>query len=250
MKHELNIVNKHLNFPRVTLVPPLKSGFLLMSAEVDRKTSFWGESHRKKTLIKTSKSLIKQLSEDDTVLEATLFKASLFPPGRNGGYLEKLTKKVHDRYDVVLLIELKSIEDIDKIKQHPIYISIEKAFKELSSYYFVYKGENKRRMGSVNHRKSGVFLFNYFVASNRTQNLDIWEYTAGWFQDQTGLDNSTLLGPINNDDSEYSVINHCRWDSFMKILPSLIFKRTFKTYVLDNFEANDVAAIPILFKLA
>ena len=34
------------------------------------------------------------------------------------------------------------------------------------------------------------------------------------------------------------------------VLPSMIFKRTFRTFVLANFEANDVAAMPILYRLA
>jgi len=34
------------------------------------------------------------------------------------------------------------------------------------------------------------------------------------------------------------------------ILPSLIFKKSFKEFVLNNFEANNVAAMPILYKLA
>lgn len=66
----------------------------------------------------------------------------------------------------------------------------------------------------------------------------------------TILDNSTLFSSINSEPSMYSVINHCRWNGFINILPSLIFKKTFKTYVLENFAANNVSAIPILYKLA
>jgi hypothetical protein len=34
------------------------------------------------------------------------------------------------------------------------------------------------------------------------------------------------------------------------ILPSLIFKKSFHTYVLDNFYSNKVAAMPVLYKIA
>jgi hypothetical protein len=34
------------------------------------------------------------------------------------------------------------------------------------------------------------------------------------------------------------------------VLPSLMFKKTFHSYVLDNFAANNVAAMPILYRLA
>lgn len=110
--------------------------------------------------------------------------------------------------------------------------------------------KNIRRTGDVNHDKQGVFLFNFFYADNVDQNLGIWEYTAGWFEDQTGLHNSTLLRTQEDGSRLYSVINHCRWDKLSDVLPSLIFKRTFKTYVLANLEANNTAPTPILYKLA
>jgi hypothetical protein len=33
------------------------------------------------------------------------------------------------------------------------------------------------------------------------------------------------------------------------VVPSLILKRTFRSYVLANFEANKVAAMPILSRM-
>ena len=109
---------------------------------------------------------------------------------------------------------------------------------------------NGRRMGPVDLSRVGVFLFNYFYADRRAQNLAVWEYTAGWFADQTGLDNSTLLIPEAGQDCPYTVINHCRWDRLGDILPSLLLKPSFRSYVLRHFEANDTAAIPILYRLA
>ena len=82
------------------------------------------------------------------------------------------------------------------------------------------------------------------------QNLQVWEHTAGWFEDQTGLNNSTLILPDQVNEGSYKIINHCRWDHLIDILPSLIFKKSFKDFVLNNFEANNVAAMPILYRLA
>jgi hypothetical protein len=33
-------------------------------------------------------------------------------------------------------------------------------------------------------------------------------------------------------------------------LPALLFNRSFKPFVLNNFEQNNTAAIPVLYKLA
>jgi hypothetical protein len=59
-----------------------------------------------------------------------------------------------------------------------------------------------------------------------------------------------VLLPSGGERSNYNIINHCRWDRLRDVVPSPIFKRTFRTYVLANFEANRVAAMPILYRMA
>ncbi|MCB1513010.1 MAG: hypothetical protein KDJ36_19105, partial [Hyphomicrobiaceae bacterium] len=78
----------------------------------------------------------------------------------------------------------------------------------------------------------------------------VWDYTAGWFMDQTGLDNSVLTRPLDQKGAKYTIVNHCRWDGLGDIVPSLLFKKSFRNYVLAHFEANDTAAIPVLYRLA
>ena len=249
---KLKIVNTDLNFPEVCLKPPLSTGFIIIAAEIDKKNSFFGESKTKKLLLKNLKILIKEFKNHTDIIECDIFKATLFPPGRNGKYLKKINKKniIHTKFDVVLLIETLTPKIINRIKKSNIFYKIENLFKNLSSFHYVYDAKNSKRIDNVNHKKKGVFLFNFFVAKDVTINLDVWEYTAGWFQYHTKLDNSTLFESTKSSKKTYSVINHCRWNSFINILPYLIFKKTFKTYVLNNFEANNVSAIPILYKLA
>jgi hypothetical protein len=76
--------------------------------------------------------------------------------------------------------------------------------------------------------------------------IPLWEYTAGRFQHETHLDNSTVLRSTQVDASQYILINHCRWNHLWNVLPSLVFKRSFRDYVLAHFEANDTAPLPIL----
>ena len=73
-------------------------------------------------------------------------------------------------------------------------------------------GSNVRRIGAVDHLRRGVFLFNYFFADELSQTLGVWDYTAGWFQDQTGLDNSIVILPDPDQQCPYKILNHCRWD--------------------------------------
>jgi len=151
--------------------------------------------------------------------------------------------------DGFLLIEADTPEYARTLAEGAVFNELANAARQVAHRVEVISATNARRIGPVDHSRDGVFLFNWFYADSQTQNLAVWEYTAGWFEDQTGLDNSTLMLP-DPGNSEYTVVNHCRWDHLHEILPSLIFKPSFRSYVLDNFAANDTAAMPILYRLA
>ena len=173
----------------------------------------------------------------------------IISPGR-GAFLKKRPSIEIAKFDVVMLIEFDTHESVKEFQKSLEWQNIEETYKSETKKSLTVTGVNVRRIGPVDHSKKGVFLFNYFYADEVKQNLQVWEYTAGWFQDQTGLDNSTLILPDQVNESSYKIINHCRWDHLIDILPSLIFKKSFKEFVLKNFEANNVAAMPILYKLA
>src|SRR5215216_2057781 len=59
-------------------------------------------------------------------------------------------------------------------------------------------------------------------------------------QQETGLDNSTVLLPRDGERSDYNIINHRRWDRLRDVLPSLAFRKSFSTFVLANLEADNV----------
>ncbi|CAM1374213.1 hypothetical protein [Tenacibaculum xiamenense] len=245
----LNIVNKHLNYPKVTLVETTTSQYLHIAAEID-KTSFpffLGKSSCKKSVLKFCKEQAENIEKKAGVINCSIFSAIIIPPGR-GKYVQENISKTHlAKFDVVILIEIDSTEHVEELLKSKVYQELISKIKSKSSYLHIVKASNVRQIGPVNHSKQGIFLFNYFYAQNTSQNLLVWEYTAGWFEKETKLNNSTLLLP--GDNSKYTIINHCRWDSLWNIIPHLIFKKTFKTYVLDNFYANKVGAQPILYKL-
>lgn len=69
---------------------------------------------------------------------------------------------------------------------------------------------NTRHIGAVDHSRDGVFQFNYVYANSLGINLKVWNYTAGWFQDQAGVANSIVFLPQDASDLPYRIINHCR----------------------------------------
>ena len=114
----------------------------------------------------------------------------------------------------------------------------------------VVAARNAKRVGDVDKTRSGLFLFNYFVADDAGVMLQLWEYLAGWYQVETGLDNSTLLVPLDGERSDYVAINHARWDGGrLSFLWRQLPKKSFRTYVLANLAANRVGAMPVLYRL-
>jgi len=45
------------------------------------------------------------------------------------------------------------------------------------------------------------------------------------------------------------LVNHCRWDRLRDVLPALIVKRSFRSFVLTVFAAKRVVPDPILYRL-
>lgn len=250
MSTKLNIVNQHLKFPKVSLIDPSASFFIQIAAELDRRPAFFPNSRRKKQVITRCKTLCRQLRAMSGVVDASVFNALLVPPGR-GEFLKKRPGKVHvARYDLAILIECRSEGAAKEVQTIPAFVELMRIVNDNSTFTHTITASNARRIGPVDHSRQGVFLFNYFFADSVEQNLAVWNYTAGWFQAETELDNSTVLLPTDAARSNYSIINHCRWDRLSQILPSLIFKKSFHSYVLDNFAANNVAAMPVLYRLA
>jgi len=247
----LNIVGPKDQFPEVVLMETVQSGYLLLALEVDRRPpiGFSFQSKGKTRLIEDLKALAQTLQSNADVLDVSVFKALIVPPGR-GAFLKKRPGVEVARFDVVMLIEFKNIEAVDTFRDTQQWQDAMASANLKAQKSTCIAATNTRRIGPVDHSRDGVFLFNYFYADSLDINLKVWNYTAGWFQDQTGLDNSTVLLPLDASKLPYTIINHCRWDRLRDILPAIMFNKTFKPFVLDNFEQNNTAAIPILYRLA
>ncbi|MHB8505529.1 MAG: hypothetical protein ACYDEN_07400 [Acidimicrobiales bacterium] len=105
-----------------------------------------------------------------------------------------------------------------------------------------------RLIADVDKDRRGLFLFNYFAGHDAEAALAAWEAMAAWYAAETGLDNSTLLQPV--DDTPYLFVNHARWDrSLVSFAAAQIVKPSFRTEILGRLHANDMAAMPILYHL-
>jgi len=245
----LRIIQSEDQVERAPLVSPGTSGYILLLAEVDRRPPWLPASRNKRSVLTSAKEHSRALLRNPLVRGATVFRAALIPPGR-GALLERRPFVHTAHFDVVVLIEVNAIDSLARVEADEAFRALEGELRGRSRLMHEVRAFNARSMGPVDHSRKGVFLFNYFYADDREQNLAVWEYTAGWFHRETGLDNSTLLVPLDPAQVDYTVINHCRWDHYHDVLPSLLLKRSFRRFVLASFEANDTAAMPILYRLA
>ncbi len=245
---QLKVLDNAGTFPKAVLFEPNSFGYVQAGAVVDRRPPFGYalEGRRKRRLLTELRAAVADLRADPVVREAVAFKALVRPPGR-GAFLKERPNVHIARYDVAVWVETDDPGSASQLLDSPAWRRVETSLRAASSDVHVVAGHNGRRLGDVDHSRDGVFLMNYFYADDAAVNLKVWEYTAGWFQDQTGLDNSLLLVP--NGGTDYTFINHCRWDKLRDILPAL-FKPSFRRYVLAHFEANNTAATPILYRLA
>ena len=103
----MNIIHNK-KIPKVSLIEPNTSGYLLFALEVDHRPpiGFFLESKKKQKILRNLKALVANLN-DNKIIDATLFKTILMPPGR-GEFLKKRPEVSIAKFDVVLLVQFDS----------------------------------------------------------------------------------------------------------------------------------------------
>jgi hypothetical protein len=232
---------------KASLVEPNDNGSLLLAAETDGRPVWLPNARAKNTLLEAARRAAAELRTDADVTDVAVFDAIFAPPGR-GEFLNRRPGEVHvARFDLVVLLKAVSRDAATRVRASNVWRSLNDRIREASRHTIELAATNARRMGDVDHTRDGVFLFNFFFADDVDQNIAVWEHTAGWWQKETDLDNSEVMLPEPGA-SEYTIINHCRWDRLADFLPDLLFKRGFRAHVEGTFNANDVAPIPILYR--
>jgi hypothetical protein len=147
-------------------------------------------------------------------------------------------------------VETTSPATLDNVCTSEVYSRIERALQEASSRLHVMRATCIRCINDVAKDRRGTYLFNQFVTEVSTdQAVALWERLAGWYALETDLDNSTLLAPTAGD-RDFVFVNHARWDhSLAWVMLKQLSKRTFRTFVLANLEANRTRSLPVLYEV-
>jgi hypothetical protein len=235
-------MNRNGNWERARTIRPADGGFVVIAV----RSGAWSIPpaipwQRRTAALRGLRELAGAIHSESRVVSASTFRGTVRPPGDRSlpgqwrGPVE---------YDAVLLAQTTDLQSAEElIQSSKVTIALEE-FSEAVAL----AGFNARRIADVDHSRPGVFLFNFFTADTAEANLDAWQHTAGWFQDVTGLDNSTVIRPTSGA-TEFTLINHCRWDHYAKVLPALMLRPSFRTFVLNTFRTQAVAPHPALYAL-
>jgi hypothetical protein len=251
-RQRMKLVNPDPRYGKIKLIEPTTAGYLHVAAAIQpRRPAFLPTSRRKGDLLARLMPIVRQLEQLDAVQRVTMFDAVAMPPARRMPYIRERAGAVHVAdYDLVVLIETTSPASAYSVKASIAYQTLLDAIHSQATDLHVLTARNAKRIGDVDETRPGVFLFNYFVADDREVMLELWDYLGGWYAVETGIDNSTLLVPLEGERSDYLAINHARWDGkWIDVARNQVSKRSFWTYVLANLAANHVGAMPILYRV-
>jgi hypothetical protein len=246
------LVNPDPRYGRVRLIEPTTLGYLHLAAEVQPRLPFLPSSRPKRAFLARLKQLARQLAQVEAVQRVTVYDAVGMPPlERLPGVRERAGAIRVARFDVAVLVETDSPAAALEVQRTPAYAALLEALRTPARQVHVLVGRNAKRVGDVDKTRPGTFLFNHFVAADPALALDLWDYLAGWYAVETGLDNSTLLVPAEGVASDYVLINHARWDAHpLRVFLQQVLKPSFRRFVLANLAANRVIAMPVLYRLA
>jgi len=255
-KHAQNIHEQGM------IKPARTSGYIHLAAEIERPHPLRKPSKNKREIIKQVKQFASELLTQPGVLRADVFNAFIIPPNAEKECRQAIKEKGYEfhiaKFDLAVLVECKDVETASKVRESDVFKELHALLNEKAAYTHCITAINPICIDDVDKSRNGIFLFNHFYSDGVSKNEDgamdvvigTWEYTAGWWTKKANLTNSTPFAPIEGETSEYAIINHCRWNRLIDVLPSLIFRPTLMSFVIANFTANRMVAMPILYKLA
>jgi hypothetical protein len=248
---DLHIVNPSPIYAPPALDEPPTTGYLHIEAAVSPPVGppFVRPNSTRTALLTRLVRLVGELERLGSVERVSVYRAVLVPP--LGGHTAHPA-----RFDVAVLIETTSAEALDEVRASTPYADLLAAVTAAARDVHVMTARCHRSLGDVDKTRQWLFLFNHFTT---TGGIDlatataVWEHLAGWYVAETGLDNSTLLVPLEGaaEQGSYLFVNHARWDKTpMRLAAEQFGKPSFHSYVRANLTAHELVAMPVLYRLA
>jgi hypothetical protein len=225
----MTVEDRTLSYPRATFAEPMPYGYVYIGMRIDppRRTPFVRKSATRREVLREFKHLAGQLDALAEVVTVTVYEAVVIPPVKGS-----------PRFDVIALIQTTSPEAIPTVQTTEAYQRLDADL--------VMTARNLRRIGDIDHPRSGTFLFNHFTAADPDRALRTWEDITGWFIHKAGVADSALLQPTG--ESPYVFVNHVRLPSGPIRFLLRFAKPSFRTFVATRLRANQIGNAPVICK--
>lgn len=248
----VQIVNADTKYRPPSFAPPPPSGWLYLAASVAPPSGppFVRSNAARDAVLRRLGPLAAAARRLPGVEQVSVFRAVLVPPF--GGGVRRPA-----RFDVAVLVRTSSLHTLADVRDAAPVEQLVDALGSAATDVNVMTARCARYLGPVDPDPRALFLFNHFApaagAEHRGAELDsateLWEHLAAWYVAETGLTNSTLLGPT--EPSDYLFVNHASWNVGLARFTATQFrKKSFRTYVRANLAANRIVAMPVLYRLA
>jgi hypothetical protein len=245
---QTKIKNPGGRYHRASLIEPSHSGYVHIAAQIDpptrpgpaRPTPARNDAL---ALLGRQRARLARQHPDWTV---DVFRAVGFPP-LDALPIPEPYRNVAAFYDVIVLIKTANLVELSSISDDDAYHALLDILGQRARSLTITAARNARRIADV--PSSGkLHLFNHFFAENGFA-LDVWDYMAGWYQQEMGLTNSEVLAPIEPDSTPFAFINHASWNmSLARFISQQLSRRSFRSFVIANLRDNEIGSLPFLYR--
>jgi hypothetical protein len=198
-------------------------------------------------LLRILEFLAEHLVAEDAARAVRIFDAVAFPP-RQAVSLPSGRGSQAPRYDIALLIEASSPGKACALAQTRNFRQLLDPLQSQASHLSVLQGRCIRRIADV-PADGGVHVFNYLMAGNEVDAVEVWELIAGFYQAEMSLDNSLLLAALPDRSSEYVAISHTCWQMTMaQLLARQFAQQRWVASILDELDRRGVGCLPYLYQ--
>jgi hypothetical protein len=243
------IINTGARYRPARLAEPSATGYLHLAAEIDPPSApgpVRSSPTRNEALAQLSHRRQALASRPATTVE--LYRAAMFPPLSALAIPERYQHDVA-RFDVIVLIKTAAVGDLPSVEEDLAYRGVLDALHQHARKVTITRARSARRIADVGPGDR-LHLFNHFLTDNPAA-LDVWDYLAGWYQQEMGLTNSEVMAPLDSGTSPFAFINHASWNiSLPGFVSRQLTRRSFRTFVTANLRANDMSSLPYLYRPA
>lgn len=215
---------------RTVFLEPHPYGYVYVGARVapPARGPFVRRDEERERTLAMFRVLADELEELPSVVATTVYEAVLMPPLEGG-----------PGYDVVLLVTVASPDDLADVLDSD-------AYRRLDGELLM-TARNTRRIGETGDDPSATYLLNHFTAPDPERAVEVWEELAHWYVDRVGVDNSTLLQPL--EEAPYALVNHVRLPGGpVRFLVAQITRPSFFGRIRTALREGRMRALPVFYR--